>query len=271
MKKEVILAMSGGVDSSVALYLLLEDGYTVKGVTMQNGSLSHQEMLKAEQAAKRFNIQWDVLHVEKEFEEMVIKPFISDYTKGFTPNPCAICNKTIKFGFLFDIMQKRYPDASFATGHYARTAKKGHDIFLREAVDSHKDQSYFLATIRPGILNRLIFPIGNYHKREIIQIAKKRSFISDTVSESQDICFIHGNDYKSFLQQRGVEGQRGKIINENGEVLGFHEGLFNYTIGQRRGLGITYKERLFVKEINPRENNIVLMPLKEMYDNHLRA
>jgi tRNA-specific 2-thiouridylase len=271
MKKTVILAMSGGVDSSAALSLLIERGDIVKGVTMQNGYLSSEELSKAEQVAKKFNVDWEILSVEKEFEDKVINPFIDDYNKGLTPNPCAICNKTIKFGFLFDIMQKRYPDLFYATGHYAIITKERDSFFIKEARDTRKDQSYFLGMIRPEILPRLIFPVGDYLKTEVIEYAKKRGIISGHVSESQDICFIQDNDYKSFLISNGIKEKKGEIIHENGELLGFHNGIFNYTIGQRRGLGISYTEKLFVKEIIPETNTIVLASLKNMHSKVLRA
>jgi len=271
MKKTVVLAMSGGVDSSVALGLLIEKGYIVKGVTMQNGYLSSEELTKAVDVARRFNIDWEVLSVEKEFEKKVIHPFINDYKKGLTPNPCAICNKQIKFGFLFDIMQKHYPQSFYATGHYAVITKENNSFFIKEAKDKKKDQSYFLGIIRPDILHRLIFPIGEYLKTEIIDYAKKRGFISGQVSESQDICFIQDNDYKKFMINAGIEEKNGKIIHENGELLGNHQGIFNYTIGQRRGLGISYTEKLFVKKIFPETNTIVLASLEKMYHKELIA
>lgn len=271
MNKTVIVAMSGGVDSSVALSLLIENGYSVKGVTMQNGYLSPEEMKKAEQVANKFKIDWEILSVEKEFEDKVINPFILAYKNGLTPNPCAICNKTIKFGFLFDIIQNRYPDSFYATGHYALITKENNSFFIKEAKDERKDQSYFLGTIRPEILHRLIFPIGNYQKNEIIDYAKKRGFVSGNVSESQDICFIHDNDYKQFMINMGIEKTNGEIIHENGEVLGNHQGIFHYTVGQRRGLGISYTEKLFVKEIFPEKNTILLAPLEKMYSKELLA
>ena len=271
MKKTVILAMSGGVDSSVALSILLERGYTVKGVTMQNGYLSPEELSKAECVAKKFNIDWEVLSVEEEFEDKVISPFINDYKIGLTPNPCAICNKKIKFGLLFDSMQKRYPDSFYATGHYAVITRENASFFIKEARDKRKDQSYFLGIIRPDILSRLIFPIGNYLKTEVIEYARKKGFISGNISESQDICFIKNNDYKSFLICKGIKEKEGTIVHKNGDTLGLHQGIFNYTVGQRRGLGVSYTEKLFVKDIIPESNTIVLAPLDNMYSKELIA
>ena len=192
MNKTVVLAMSGGIDSTVALSILIENGYIVKGITMQNGYLSSKELSKAEQVAKKFNVDWEVLSIEKEFADYVINPFINDYKKGLTPNPCALCNKTIKFGFLFDIMQKKFPDSFYATGHYAIIAKEKGSFFIKEAKDKRKDQSYFLGMINPDIIHRLFFPLGDKFKTEVIEYAKKRGIVSGHVSESQDICFIQG-------------------------------------------------------------------------------
>ena len=271
MKKKVILAMSGGVDSSVALQLLLDQGYEVHGITMQNGYLSEQEIARAQKAANHFKISWEVVFVEKEFEKMVIKPFIRYYEQGLTPNPCVLCNRAIKFGFLFDVMQEKFPLAFYATGHYAQIEQRDNLFFLKEAVDCKKDQSYFLGTIRPEILSKLIFPIGGYYKSEIIEIAKKTPFTPDIINESQDICFIHDQDYALFLEQKGVVEKCGKIVNQQGDELGSHRGIYHYTVGQRRGLGITATERLFVKEMDPTTNTIVLAPLREMYSNSLSA
>jgi len=271
MCKNVILAMSGGVDSSVALSLLIERGFNVRGITMQNGYLSLEELLKAEDVAKKFNIDWEVLSVEKEFEDKVINPFINDYKNGLTPNPCARCNKTIKFGFLLDIMLQRYPDSLYATGHYANITKKRNSYYIKEAEDKRKDQSYFLGIISPKIIPQIIFPIGTYLKSEIIEYAKTRGFISGKISESQDICFIRNKDYKNFLLSKGIKEKEGTIIHKSGESLGLHQGIYNYTIGQRRGLGVSYAEKLFVKEILPETNTIVLAPLENMYSKQLTA
>lgn len=263
--------MSGGVDSSVALQILLDQGYIVHGITMQNGYLSKEEIARAQRAANHFKINWEVVFVEKEFEKMVIQPFIRYYEQGLTPNPCVLCNRGIKFGFLFDVMQEKFPETLYATGHYAQIEKKDTLYFLKEAADCKKDQSYFLGTIRPEVLSKLLFPIGGYYKSEIIEIAKKSAFVPNEINESQDICFIHDQDYTRFLEYKGVVEKSGKIVNQMGDELGSHKGVYHYTVGQRRGLGITAKERLYVKEIEPNTNTVVLAPLREMYSRSLLA
>ncbi len=270
-KNEVILAMSGGVDSSVALYLLLENGYKVRGVTMQNGSLSEGEIKAAKKTADHFKVDWELVDIKADFQDKVINPFIEAYAKGLTPNPCAICNRHIKFGSLFNMMQNRYPDSLYATGHYARI-KTVHGIsFLTEARDIKKDQSYFLSSVKPKILQRLIFPIGDLFKDDVREIARQKGFPSAEKSESQEICFIPNDDYATFLIKRGLTQETGDIKNETGEILGKHKGYFNYTIGQRRGLGVFGSERLFVREILPELNTLIVSTRENMNDMGLIA
>lgn len=270
-KNQVILAMSGGVDSSVALYLLLENGYQVKGVTMQNGSLSEEEINAAEKSANHFKIDWELIDLKVDFENKVVRPFIDAYAKGLTPNPCALCNRHIKFGYLFNMMQKRYPNSLYATGHYARIKKVCGIHYLAEAIDIKKDQSYFLATIMPETLARLIFPIGGLLKDNVREIALQNHLPSAAKSESQEICFIPNDDYRAFLINRGLTQEAGNIINEEGELLGMHQGFFNYTIGQRRGLNVYGDQRLFVRKILPKLNTLILSNRENMDDMGLTA
>ncbi len=233
--KTVVVAISGGVDSSVSATLLKEQGFSVVGVFMrfwsESKSITKGEE-RANEVAKNLNIPFYVLDVRDEFKERVVDSFLFSLKEGVTPNPCVVCNREIKFRILLEKLSD-YKADYLATGHYVKL-KEG-KFFT--AKDKNKDQSYFLWRIKKEWLDKLIFPLGNYKKEETRKIAKKFKLPTAEAKESQEICFIP-DDIPSFLK-RNFLSSPGKVINTFGEIIGEHNGLFNYTIGQRKGLGLS--------------------------------
>ncbi|MCX8084243.1 MAG: tRNA 2-thiouridine(34) synthase MnmA [Calditerrivibrio sp.] len=256
--KRVVLAMSGGVDSSLSVYLLKSQGFEVIGVTFKMFQGQEKYLLDAEKVAGSFGIKWECLDKSLEFNETVVSYFINSYRKGFTPNPCAYCNRNAKFYFLFNELQKH--DADFiATGHYARVADVAGQKFIQKGKDTKKDQSYYLALIRPELTDRLIFPLGNYTKEQVRLLAKEIGLSVAEKKDSQEVCFLEGGDYRAYLR-RMIDKAKIKVGDfvYNGQVIGKHEGIEFYTVGQRRGLGIGYHLPLYVKKIDPESNTIYL-------------
>jgi len=270
--KTVILAMSGGIDSSVSLFLLKKWGYNVRGVTMQNGSMSQREIEDARQVASQNEVEWELVNVEKEFREMVECDFIESYALGLTPNPCALCNRRIKFGFLFEQMREKYGDVYYATGHYARIVREDDEYFFSTAADVKKDQSYFLSSVKKSVLSRIIFPLADLTKAEVRKIALENDIKTAKKPDSQEICFIKDDDYRKYLTEQGIESKSGAfVLSGDGMIIGEHKGTFNYTIGQRKGLGISYSEKLFVKNIDIKRNTVMLDIHQNMYHSGLIA
>ncbi len=265
--------MSGGVDSSVAAALLRKKGYDVVGVTMcfsPSGGVDKQAIRRkpsccgeksvddARRVAHKLGIKHYVLEMHKYFNEYVIKDFCAQYVLGRTPNPCIVCNQRIKFGVLLNKIIALGGDF-LATGHYARIARIGGTHWLKKARDINKDQSYFLYRLGQNEMESVMFPIGGYTKPEIRQLARKFSLPVADKKESQEICFIPQDDYRSFLKERiGGLIKPGNIIGEDGKILGRHEGVAFYTIGQRQGLGIAMGYPAYVIKIDRAGNNIVL-------------
>ncbi len=223
--------MSGGIDSSVAAALLKREGFDVVGVFMKLDKLksSRESEKRAKAVAKKLGISFRVLDLRKEFKKKVIKPFIEKYKKGKTPNPCVVCNKEIKFDILFKKLSEFKADF-ITTGHYARI-RKGK---LLKGRDKGKDQSYFLWQLTPKLLNKVLFPVGGYTKKETKQLAKDFELPFKTISDSQEICFV-GKSINNFLKEH-LKMKKGKIINIKGKIVGEHKGLHFYTIGQRKGI-----------------------------------
>jgi tRNA-specific 2-thiouridylase len=286
-KNRVAVAMSGGVDSSVAAALLLEQGYDVVGITMNLFSLLREfcsdESLKsccgrgaiedANRVASKLGINHYLLDLKKPFEELVIADFLEEYRQGRTPNPCIRCNQYIKF----DVLMKRASrlDADFlATGHHARIEqdKRTGRFLLMKGKDRKKDQSYFLYTMTQDQLSKIHFPIGDLTKMEVRTKAEELGLPVAQRPESQEICFIPDNKYVRFLKERIPEAfQPGPIVNEDGRVLGEHNGIIHFTVGQRRGMGISGPHPLYVLEINPQKNRVVVGPDESLYKRHLQA
>lgn len=271
MAPKVIVGMSGGVDSSTAAYLLKEKGFEVEGVSFilyearlkREPSYRHvaccsmEAIKEAAIVAAQLEIPHSIVDLREEFIDKVINPFIASYRKGLTPNPCILCNRYIKFPVLLKIAAER--DAFFAsTGHYARVK----DGRLFKGIDPKKDQSYVLYVLEKEALRRLILPLGELTKDRVREIARSLGLISARRPESQEICFIAERRYSEFIKAL-VEPEEGPVIDiKTGEALKTHRGIFNYTIGQRRGLGISSREPYYVVKIDP-EKRIVYVSNKE--------
>ena len=253
---KVILALSGGVDSSVAVHILQKQGYEVEGVTMDLGDAKTVE--KARAAAADYGIKHHVWDLRADFERLVLEPFAAEYQKGRTPNPCVNCNQTIKLGLLFDRAAEALDFDYFATGHYARIVRSGERWAIGRALDPRKDQSYYLYRVRQQVLSRLLFPLGQFSKQQVRDIATELGLAAASAKDSQDICFIPDGDYRAFLKARGCVLQPGNFVDRNGKRLGQHQGIANYTVGQRKGLGIALGHPVFVTELRPDTNEVVL-------------
>ena len=270
MKKEiVVIGMSGGVDSSVAACLLKEEGYQVIGATMK--LLEDEKTKEAIEDAKKIctilNIPHYIFDLTKEFKTIIIEDFIRSYKEGTTPNPCIICNKHFKFGLFYKKAQE-LGATYIATGHYAKV--KNNRLIMSDAKE--KDQSYFLCQIDKEVLPNVLFPLNNFHsKDEIRALAKKYNLLVSEKKDSQEICFIPNDDYKSFLEKNNIKNKPGNIILKNGTILGKHNGLYKYTIGQRKGLNIAYKEPLYVLELDTENNNVIVGTNKELLKRELIA
>lgn len=262
LKKKVILAMSGGVDSSVAAYLLQKEGYEVTGVTfILNPYASAEENIEyAQNASSLLGIKHLVVDLRKDFQREVIDYFVEEYLKGRTPNPCVICNPKIKFQTLEEIALAE--EASyFATGHYARVFDypEINKYLLAEALDKKKDQSYFLYDLKQHYLTKTIFPLGQKTKNEVREIAKNLGLKAAKRAESQEICFISQKNYRFFLEEAaGAKIKPGPIFDLEGHQLGEHQGIAYYTLGQRKGLGLALGRPYYVVKIDPFQNAIFI-------------
>ncbi len=282
-KDRVVVAMSGGVDSSVTAALLKEEGYEVVGITMQiwpkggverfGGCCGLEAIEDAKRVANRLDIPHYVLNFREAFQEKVITNFCEEYQKGRTPNPCIRCNQYIKFDALLKKAKKLGADY-IATGHYARIEYDQDEkrYLLKKGIDRKKDQSYVLYVMSQQQLKHTLMPLGNFTKEKVRQIARKLDLPVASRPESQEICFIPDDDYPKFLQKYLPEAARpGPIVNKEGEVIGKHQGIIFYTIGQRRGIGIAAKEPLYVVAIDKENNTVVVGRREDGYSDELVA
>lgn len=282
--KRVLLGMSGGVDSSVSAILLKEQGYEVIGITMklwegdedeQEGSCCNLDStLDAKRVCDIIGIPHYTLNFKKEFQDKVINNFICEYANCRTPNPCIECNRYLKFGAMYEKAKELECDY-IATGHYAKIAydEKYQKNVLKKSASIKKDQSYVLYNIPKELLDHVIFPLGDFEtKDEIREIAKNHNLAVASKPDSEDICFIPDGNYKKFLEKHSdIKPKEGNIVNRQGEILGKHNGLYNYTIGQRKGLGIAYKVPLFVLGFNKAKNEVIVGEEAELYKKEMKV
>jgi tRNA-specific 2-thiouridylase len=271
MSQRVVIAMSGGVDSSVSAALLKEQGYDVVGVSLQlydpvardascrsKTCCSLDDVLDAGRVAKKLGIPFEVIDMRAEFKRLVIDNFVAEYGAGRTPNPCIRCNDLIKFDLLLAKSLEMGAEL-LATGHYVRVTRDEEGAYqLRTGLDPAKDQSYFLFTLRQEQLSKILFPVGMLEKSRVRELAASFGLSVAQKHESQEICFIPDNDYAGFLERNGVHLSPGEFVTTDGTAIGHHSGIHRYTIGQRKGLGIAWKQPLHVVEIDSRLNRVVV-------------
>jgi len=268
MKEKILLGMSGGVDSSVSAILLQRQGYEVIGVTMQMFCSNGKEAEDAKRVCDKLGITHYTFDVQEEFKTKVINPFVKNYEKCLTPNPCIECNRYLKFGKMYEFA-KELGIEKIATGHYAKIEKDGKtgEYLLKKSASALKDQSYVLYYIPKEILPYVIFPLEGYeNKEEIRKIAEAEGLPIAQKPDSQDICFIPDGDYGSFIEkQNGKKSIPGNIVNIEGKVLGKHKGLYYYTVGQRKGLGISNPVPLFVLGFREDKNELIVGEEEKLY------
>ena len=280
---KIAVGLSGGVDSTMAAYLLKKQGHEVVGITMSlwDGSIpipdrgqsgcfgpgEVRELAETERVAKRLGIDYEVIPLAEQYRKNVLDYFRAEYKAGRTPNPCVKCNQKMKFGFLIDCAHKLLDFDVFATGHYARVSENGK--LLRRALDLSKDQTYFLSRLSPAQLSRVVFPLGELTKREVKALAAESGF-EDLAKKPESQDFIECEDYSVLFDKDDI--RPGDFVDTNGNVLGKHNGIVYYTIGQRKGLGIGgLKEPLFVVRLDPHKNQVILGTKDELFAKALTA
>jgi tRNA-specific 2-thiouridylase len=292
----IAVAMSGGVDSSTVAAMLRADGYNLVGLTMQlwnqrrlagregmpeavqGRCCSLDDVYDARRVAETIGIPYYVVNHEQRFEQEVVRPFVSEYLSGRTPIPCSLCNNHLKFD-QFLITARQIGAESLATGHYARIEfdSAGGRWLLKRALDSSRDQTYFLFGLTQEQLSRTLFPLGGLLKSEVRQIARRHGLALADKPDSQEICFVPGGDYKKFLdaylaeQGESLPDTAGELVSSSGEVLGTHSGIHNFTVGQRKGLGVATGSPLYVLQINGERRQVVVGAGEQLYSRSLRA
>jgi len=280
----VVVAMSGGVDSSVAAARLVEAGYNVKGVMLrlwvdpfedvaqarENRCCTLEAVSDAQRIAQQLHIPFQLIDASQLFRSAVVDYFIQEYSQARTPNPCLVCNRHVRFDYMLRYAQEQMGADFLATGHYARLRHTPSGVQLLQGADTTKDQSYVLSLIPPQTLQQLSFPVGDLTKPEVRDLARRYGLSVAEKEESQDICFT--SDYRSFLQRWAEEAVRpGPILDMSGQVLGQHRGLPFYTIGQRKGLGLSSQQRLFVVKMDKSRNAIIVGPEDALLQDSLIA
>lgn len=274
-KRKVLVGLSGGVDSSVAAYLLLQEGYEVIGVTMQmESAMANKKVIEdAALVAKHLGITHIVLDFHKEFKEHVIQNFIQEYQNGRTPNPCIVCNRNVKWEALLEKADEL--DADYiATGHYATIRKLENQRYaISNSVTAAKDQTYALYQLTQKQLERTLMPVGAYEKDQIRKMALDALIPVATKADSQEICFIPDHDYAAYIERNSDVRlpKEGDFVNTKGEVIGRHKGLIHYTVGQRKGLNLSAGHPVFVKELKVKENQVVIGESEDLFTTVLQA
>lgn len=283
--KTALIAMSGGVDSSVAAFLMKQEGFNCTGATMklfdnedigvsrEHSCCSLDDIEDARSVAYRLGMPYYVFNFKAAFEEKVIKKFVEAYENGATPNPCIDCNKYLKFDALYGRAKQLHFDF-IATGHYACAEydENSGRYLLKKGLDLSKDQSYVLYNLNQAQLSKALFPLGKYKKDEIREIAQQQGFVNFNKKDSQDICFVQNESYADFIERyRNIKYPPGDFVLQNGTVLGRHNGIINYTIGQRRGLGISASSPLYVIGKNIAENKIILGSSEQLLKKRVTA
>ena len=265
----VVVAMSGGVDSSTVAGMMKKDGYKVIGITLKlyddgkevaasKQCCSGQDIMDAKRVAHKLDIEHKILYYQDKFKQGVIDNFVESYLKGETPIPCVQCNQTVKFKDLFEVSKDLKADAMI-TGHYVKSVTSGNETNMYRALDENRDQSYFLFNTTKDQLNYLRFPLGGMLKDETRKIAKQLDLNVSDKPDSQDICFVPNGDYASVIQKFKPESyKKGNIKDLNGKVIGVHDGIVNFTIGQRKGIKVSDKEALYVIKIDAKNNEIIV-------------
>jgi tRNA-specific 2-thiouridylase len=280
----IVVAMSGGVDSSVAAALLAEAGHDVIGLSMQlydqregdtgyGSCCSLDDLHDAGRVARHLNIPHYIINFEREFQRTVVSNFVDQYVAGRTPIPCAHCNSDLKFATLLD-RSLAYGAESVATGHYARIGidpETGRHL-LRRGLDAAKDQSYFLFSLTQEQLSRASFPVGGLTKEEVRAVARRLGLAVAEKPDSQEICFVPDGDYAAFIEKKtGGSDTAGTIVTQAGHIVGRHDGVHRFTVGQRKGLGIAAAERMYVLQLRPAEKMVVVGPRPELERSTLTA
>lgn len=266
---KILLGMSGGLDSTYAAHKLLAAGHEVEGAVLDMHG--YTDLGSAREAAESLGIRLHVIDCRRRFENIVIENFLDEYVGGRTPNPCIICNSEVKFATLLEYAVENGFDR-IATGHYARinevVTERGVRHSLSRAEDTAKDQTYMLWRLSEDVLSRLVLPLAEGKKPDIRDAARKLGLSSADREESQEICFIPSGDYASYIEERRGVSKKGFFINNEGKILGEHNGIIRYTVGQRKGLGISMGERVFVTEIDPIANTVTLSR-EDSYANYI--